>query len=272
MGRSNGRIQDVLFLRRIAGNRWRSNWFRVKYFPSIFVIADSLKRSRMICENGTSNLRHSQTGSSSCQRSTTSIGQQKETKELVFRNQKVKEYAKRFSKGHWTFLGRGDEKKWYGTLLYTHERQWDTCHPVFKSISALNCGIPKKKNNRDSIHFNADASNTELLFRIIHTENQLTMYVAVSNWCVQFGLTEDKKGEERQKESVTKGVFSNVNSYEVKLLVSSPRRVSGNGLRENIQDFESQSETIRFTWVCELASFQHRVSAGTSYKTRQRLA
>ena len=26
----------------------------------------------------------------------------------------VKEDAKRFSQGHWTFLGPGDEKKWYG--------------------------------------------------------------------------------------------------------------------------------------------------------------
>ena len=41
MGRSSGRIQNVRFLLRIAGNRWRSNWFRVKYFPRIYVIADS---------------------------------------------------------------------------------------------------------------------------------------------------------------------------------------------------------------------------------------
>ena len=37
----------------------------------------------------------------------------------------------------------------------------DTGHPVFKSISALSRGILKKKN-RDTIPFNADASNTEL--------------------------------------------------------------------------------------------------------------
>ena len=36
----------------------------------------------------------------------------------------------------------------------------------------------------------------------------------------------------------------------------------------NIQDFESLSETIRFTRVCEIASSWHRVSAGLSYKTR----
>ena len=40
--------------------------------------------------------------------------------------EKVKEYAKRFLQGHWTFLGPGEEKKWYGTLLYTTEGTWDT--------------------------------------------------------------------------------------------------------------------------------------------------
>ena len=80
------------------------------------------KRSIKICERGTSNLKDSQTGSSSCQWSTTSIGQQKETKEFVFRNQKkVEEYGKILSQGHCTFFGLGDEKKWYGILPCTLE-------------------------------------------------------------------------------------------------------------------------------------------------------
>ena len=100
--------------------------------------------------------------------------------------------AKRFPRGHWTFLGPGDEKKWYGTLSYTPEGKWDstatqvverfkeTGHRVLKNISALSCGIVKRKSNKDSIHFNADASNTELLFRTIHSANQLCIYGAVS--------------------------------------------------------------------------------------------
>ena len=49
-------------------------------------------------------------------------------------------------------------------LFLMVKRFKDTGHPVFKSISALSRGILKKKNGRDTIHFNADASNTELLF------------------------------------------------------------------------------------------------------------
>ena len=39
----------------------------------------------------------------------------------VSKSEKVKQYAKRFLQGHWTFLGPGDDKKWHGTLLYTPE-------------------------------------------------------------------------------------------------------------------------------------------------------
>ena len=124
----------------------------------------------------------------------------------ISNSEKVKENAKRFSHGHWTLFGPGDDKKWYGTLSYTLEGKWDseatqmverfkdTGHTVFKSIFALGRGILEQKNNRDTIHFNADASNTELLFRIIHSVNQLSFYGAVSNWCERFGLTEEEKG------------------------------------------------------------------------------
>ena len=124
---------------------------------------------------------------------------------------------------------------------------------------------------KETIHFNADASNTELLFRISHSVNQLSIYGADSNWCHQFGLTEKENLQDRppgKKESLTEVVLTSVKSQEVKLLVSSPRLASGNSLRENIQDFESLSETIRFTSFCEDVSFVHRVSAGMSYKTR----
>ena len=166
----------------------------------------------------------------------------------ISNSEKVKEYAKRFSQEHWTFLGPGDEKKWYGTPPYTPEGNWDstatqmverfkdTGHPVFKSISALSRGILKKGEWQGPHTLQNDASNTELLFRFIHSVNHLTIYGA--------------------------------KSQEGKLLVSSPRPVSGNSLQEHIQDFESLSHTIRFTRVGELASFQHRVSAGMSYKTR----
>ena len=64
-------------------------------------------------------------------------------------SEKVKNFAQRFLRGHWTFLGPGDEMKRYGTHGYTPEGKWDSTakqmvkrfeesgHPVHKSISVL---------------------------------------------------------------------------------------------------------------------------------------
>ena len=68
------------------------------------------------------------------------------------------------------------------------------------------------------VHFNTDASNTDLLFRLIHFVNQLSIYGAVSNWYEQFGLIADEKGQERILE---KEILKSMNSQEVNSLVSS---------------------------------------------------
>ena len=79
--------------------------------------------------------------------------------ENAFQNpEKIKNYAKRFSRGHWSFRGPSDEENWYGNLnYYALEGKWDaiatktvghfkeTGHPVFKGISALSRGILKRK-------------------------------------------------------------------------------------------------------------------------------
>ena len=131
--------------------------------------------------------------------------------------------VQRFSHGHWTFLGPDDEKKWYGKAKSPPERKWDsvasqmaqrfkeTIHPVFTSASALSRGILRVLKGKETTHFNADAPT-------IHSVNQLSIYGAVSNWCEQFGLTTDEKGQEKilaKGESVNKEILMSVNSQEV---------------------------------------------------------
>ena len=67
---------------------------------------------------------------------------------------------------------------------------------------------------------------------------------------------------------MNKGVLSCVNSREVQLLESSTKLTSKNSVRNNIQDFESLSETIRLTRVREDSIFEHGVASGMSYKPR----
>ena len=200
----------------------------------------------------------------------------------VFNSEQVKNYAKRFSRGHWTFLGLGDEKKWYGTLSHTPKGKWDstttpmverfreTGHPVFKSISALSRGILKRKCNRDTIHFNADASNTEILFRTIHSANQLSINGAVTSWCEEFGLRQRERPDLRKvRDKKKEQLLKNVKPQEVNSLVQTPRNndpVSGKRLRECLQNFETLEKEIQSTKVCEDASFWKRVSIGMCYK------
>ena len=55
------------------------------------------------------------------------------------------------------------------------------------------------------------------------------------SWGEQFGLTEEEKGKEKQRETVTQNVLSTVNSYKVKLLVSSPSLGSGNSHKKTFR-------------------------------------
>ena len=185
------------FLQRSAGYR------------RILVFADST-RSKIIWEDGIWNPRNSQTGSSLCQCSTTSIGQAKEMMEFVFRIQKKSRNTRKDSRKDPGRFCPGDEKKWYGTLLahlneygiYSHsdggtiQRYRSSSIQEHQSFESWN----SEKEEWQRYHaLQCDASNTEL-----YSVNQLSIYGAVANWCEQFGLTEEEKGKERPKESVTK--------------------------------------------------------------------
>ena len=90
----------------------------------------------------------------------------------------------------------------------------DTGHPVFKSISALSRGILKQKNRRETIHFNADASNNELLYRAIHSATQLSIYGAVACWCEEFDLKPDETSE-RLTKTENEQILKDVRPQEV---------------------------------------------------------
>ena len=259
-----GRMNDS----KNAITRWEG---QVEYFPRVFIIADSSRDPEWFAktEHRTWKIHRSYHLCVSVQWHR--LDKKRKWWNLYFEFGKSHEILEEILARTLDVLGRGLEKKWYATLSYTPEGKWDsgfkgTGHPVLKSISALRRGILKKKNGRDTIHFNADASNTELTFRNIHSVSQLSIHGAVANWCEQFGLTEKEAGKERQKESVIKGVLTSVKSQEVKLLVSRPKRVSGSSLREKITT--SSRWHRQFTRVCELALFRHRVSPGMNYKTR----
>ena len=82
-----------------------------------------------------------------------------------------------------------------------------------------------------------DAANTELLYRTLHTANQLSIYGAVAGWCEDFSVTSDEKPPKTTNDDVLK----EVQPKEVTSLVEAPRNAqpaAGNSLREVQQNFE----------------------------------
>ena len=66
-------------------------------------------------------------------------------------------------------------------------------------------------------------------------------------------------------------ILKEVTPQEAKSPVQTPRSdgpVSGNGLREHLQNFETLETEIQFTKVCEDASFWKRVSIGMCFKKK----
>ena len=69
--------------------------------------------------------------------------------------------------------------------------------PIFISTSALSRGILKQRRGKSTIHFNGDTVNTELLFETVHSVTQINVYAAVTDWCYQFGLTNEEERTSR---------------------------------------------------------------------------
>ena len=126
----------------------------------------------------------SNTGSNLCLCSMTSSGE-KNGENCISNAEQVKNYSNRFLTGHWTFLGPGSERKWYGI---SYDVRWERTankmvqqfteigHPICTATSALSRGILKQRKGRSTIHINEEFMNTEL----IHSVNQASISSAVT--------------------------------------------------------------------------------------------
>ena len=88
----------------------------------------------------------------------------------------IKQYAQSFFRCHWSCLGLGSEKKWYGTYDCKSDGSWDRTaekvrqnfagsgHPKIRCTSALERGqLRSKDGGKTTIHFNGSTENIELL-------------------------------------------------------------------------------------------------------------
>ena len=122
------------------------------------------------------------------------------TERCEYNSQTVANYARRFSRGHWSFLGLRSEKTWYGT--YTDKQIWRIMesisreyHPICRASSAFESGEWRSKGHgKKAVHFNGGDENIELLLRTVISANQLSIYGAVADLCHElfeaFGASE----------------------------------------------------------------------------------
>ena len=239
------------------------------------------RKSRKICKAEVLNQKDSEIESSACLCSTTSMDQEGNSEKCISDSEEIKNYAERFPQGHWTFLGPGDEKKWYGTLSYKPDGKWDsaassmvqrfaeTCHQIFKGISALSRGILKRKQNGDTIHFNADSSRTQNSYFESFTQQ-------ISSVCTEQCLTGVKRTRSKTERNVdfkfetTEQTLKEVRPREVNSLVQTSRddrQASGNRLRDTFRRFGKLDTETKFARVCGAAAFWELVSVGMRYKT-----
>ena len=107
--------------------------------------------------------------------------------------QRVSEYARKFTLGSCTFFGVGDESKWYGILNHKPNGEWNCAaelmmlkfaeggHSVFRGTSSLSRGTLKSKGGgKTSRHYNAEPHTAELLLRTIISVNKLC--VSTEQW------------------------------------------------------------------------------------------
>ena len=125
--------------------------------------------------------------------------------------------------------------------------------------------VERKRNH--TMH--GGSLNTELLFRIIHSVNKLSIDGAVSNWCEHFDLrpNENELTSERsagKEDSVNEEILRSANSQEVNSMVCAPKNppASAHRLRENLDSFELRSRPVNLRKIASL----HRS------RTRQKLA
>ena len=190
----------------------------------------------------------------------------------------VADYARKFAKGHRSFLGPGSEKKWCGTHVYKPNGEWDDVvnlsesgHPVFRGSSAFERGDLKSKGKgKLSIQINGSDETVEVILRTVISVNQLSVYRAVADMCGELAWEISKCSKGTEKSVALENWETMVMPPEVSTTnQTSPTdaRVQGNLLREYEQKFADLPEHLQLTKLCSHAGLAKTLEKGQHFTT-----
>ena len=168
--RSSVNFEDVSHLQRIAWIGRRADWLRVDNFP-IGLLHEIQARSATKARH-TWNFQWSNNLHVHVQR------------DWFRKERKWRCLCSYFNDWHKWYQGYATNYggKWDLRASQLVEKFEDSGHPVFHGMTPLGRRILERKNNRDTIHFNGEYCNVDLLYRTIHSTNQLCIYGAVTKW------------------------------------------------------------------------------------------
>ena len=135
-------------------------------------------------------------------------GEKGHTERCDFNSHTVADYARKFPRGHWSFLGPGSEEKWYGTCTNRPDGSWNQSvenmianfsgsgHTIFRASSASETGkLRSKGGGKKSMHISGSDENIELLLRSVISANQFSIYGAVADLCNE--VPKDLRAQEK---------------------------------------------------------------------------
>ena len=141
----------------------------------------------------------------------------------------------------------------------------NTGHPLFKGVSPLGRGVLKKKNNRDTIHYSGEYCNIDLLYRTIHSANQLCIYGAVTKWC---GTNSEESGQSRLESARKTSPETQIKQEDLKSLVHIPRLPHAWETEcYSLKDFKFMSVMSKIEHLRTTAKFYHPIEKGNHHVT-----
>ena len=179
-----------------------------------------------------------------------------------YKSQTVANHARKFPRGHWSFLGLGSEEKQYGTYTDKPDGSWDRMagemmtnfsgsgHPIFRASSAFGRGdLRSKEGGKKSIHFK-NHENIELPLRTVISANQLSFYEAIADFCdeVPKGIRAPWKPaapDHLEKMEIPTDLSIAENSTNA--------QQRGNRVQENERKFEQLAEDQKLSKLCSEA-------------------
>ena len=140
-----------------------------------------------------------------------------------------------------------------------------TC-PIFRATTPLSRGQLKSKGHgKLSIHFTADYPTIEIVFRIIVSANQLSLYGAVANMCEEYESHHDRSGlpDKVMRQSIV------LSEIKTEVLLENDDPVYQNFLLQQYEErIERLSQPDKVSKFCMDAGFLNVVEIGQYFMTK----